>query len=65
VAVIRGAPTLRAHLLTHPRNPHSAATECMPRHRASSDLHCGGDCGASDRGRRASEAGIMASRCVA
>jgi hypothetical protein len=64
-AVIRGAPTLRAHLLMQPQNPHSAAAEYMPRHRASSDLHCGGDYGASDRGRRASEAGNVALRCVA
>ncbi|KAJ7848654.1 stabilization of polarity axis-domain-containing protein [Mycena olivaceomarginata] len=60
--VIRSTPTPRAHLLMQPRNPHSAATEYMPRHHASSDLHCGGDYGASDRGRRASEAGNVALR---
>ncbi|KAJ7891663.1 hypothetical protein B0H14DRAFT_2687896 [Mycena olivaceomarginata] len=60
--VIRSTPTPRAHLLMQPRNPHSAATEYMPRHRASSDLHCGGDYGASDRGRRAFEAGNVALR---
>ncbi|KAJ7865370.1 hypothetical protein B0H14DRAFT_2734573 [Mycena olivaceomarginata] len=58
-AVIRGAPTART--FTYAAS-HSAATEYMPRHRASSYLHCGGDYGAWDRGRRASEAGNVALR---